>query len=472
VKDKVVQAMDRMVSPGAMFAAFATFMLLVAFTGGGSREDIQSLVILRPAAALFCAWALIMGRNTGFRKLFEAPLMFLIALALLMIIQLVPLPPSIWSALPGRQFYFDIAQNAGIPQPSRPLSLAPSETINALFSLLVPLAAILLFYQLDALNRNRALILVIFIALASIVWGMLQLTGTPNGPLYLYRITNADAPVGLFANRNHQAVLVTISMVALAWYAGTIRKKTALDQLKLVVAILSIPILFLMIFILGSRAGLILATISVFPIGFFLMNAGAFSGLRTKKSKGYLFGGILLVLAVFFILAIYFSRSDAFDRLTTGDNVSDLREQLLPVFVEMIKNYFPWGSGFGSFEHVYPMFETKELLRPNYLNQAHNDWVQFLIEAGLPGALLLLALTAWLMMRASRIFRWNRRQSERNTVILLFLSLAFFAVASIVDYPLRTPLNTAIAAIFFTYFASLTKRLEGSEKTVSKGTNL
>jgi hypothetical protein len=75
-------------------------------------------------------------------------------------------------------------------------------------------------------------------------------------------------------------------------------------------------------------------------------------------------------------------------------------------------------------------------------------------------------------MRASRIFRWNRRQSERNTVILLFLSLAFFAVASIVDYPLRTPLNTAIAAIFFTYFASLTKRLEGSEKTVSKGTNL
>ena len=65
-------------------------------------------------------------------------------------------------------------------------------------------------------------------------------------------------------------------------------------------------------------------------------------------------------------LSIYFSRSLAFDRLFERSNVEGLRGQLLPILTQMAGDYFPWGSGFGSFEHIYRIYEPQELLNPTY----------------------------------------------------------------------------------------------------------
>jgi hypothetical protein len=47
------------------FWALTAFLFLTFLTGGGSRDDIQSLVILRPAAVIFCCVG-IMSAPTGF----------------------------------------------------------------------------------------------------------------------------------------------------------------------------------------------------------------------------------------------------------------------------------------------------------------------------------------------------------------------------------------------------------------------
>src|SRR3546814_17788482 len=76
-----------------------------------------------------------MGRSTG-------PVFWLVlATMLLVLLQLVPLPPGLWTALPGREFLL----SAPLSQETwRPWSLTPSTTINAASSLIVPVVTLYL----------------------------------------------------------------------------------------------------------------------------------------------------------------------------------------------------------------------------------------------------------------------------------------------------------------------------------------
>src|SRR5690606_33859646 len=127
---------------------------------------------------------------------------------------------------------------------------------------------------------------------------------------------------------------------------------------------------------------------------------GQSSSRRLHKKKRFnsrqiiLFSGITLIV-ILAALSIYFSRSLAFDRLFGRADVEELRGQLVPILTKMISDYFPWGSGFGSFEYVYRIYEPQELLHPTYLNQAHNDWLQFPIEGGLLAVLIAAAALIW-----------------------------------------------------------------------------
>jgi O-antigen ligase len=114
---------------------------------------------------------------------------------------------------------------------------------------------------------------------------------------------------------------------------------------------------------------------------------------------------------------------------------------------EMIKAYWPLGTGMGSFEIVYRLHEPAELLSPQYMNHAHNDWLELILTGGLPAAALMgFAIVAW----GTKVLR-NERAGDADlfaplrragAAILLILSLA-----SISDYPLRTPFLLTLFAI-------------------------
>ncbi|CAN0569157.1 unnamed protein product, partial [Laminaria digitata] len=181
-KRKPGKITDRFSAPAARFYAFVAFFVIVFFTGGGSRDDIQSLLVLRPLAILFCAYALTVKAPEQWKgRMF--PLYIAGALLALMVLQLIPLPPSVWTALPGRQIFADIADIAGIEQPWRPLTLSPSKTLNSLFSLAVPIAAIMLYLNLDREYRRRAVPVLIVLCSISALWAIFQVIGPARGPL-------------------------------------------------------------------------------------------------------------------------------------------------------------------------------------------------------------------------------------------------------------------------------------------------
>lgn len=476
-KRKMGKIADKLSAPAVRFYAFVAFFVIVFFTGGGSRDDIQSLVVLRPIAIIFAAYALSVSDRRGWAgNLF--PVYILVALAGLMIVQLIPLPASMWTHLPQRQIYFDIGALAGIEQPWRPLSLSPSKTLNSLFSLLVPLATMLLYLNLERADQRKALVVILAMAYLSAVLAMLQLGGSANGPLYLYQITNNGQAVGLFANRNHQAVLLACTIVIAAWYAGAIRRSEKASTIKVSVALGSIFILLPLIFITGSRAGMALALPAFIIALLFVYDGRYFSDAPTKKnvrtrrpkgitrfifwrhysSKNLVAGAFILTLVSIVGAAFYASRTVAFDRLTQGDAQAELRLELLPVLSAMVGEYMPWGAGFGSFEHVYKIFEPLDLLKPEYLNQAHSDWFQVLIEGGVPVIGLFVLLLGWALMRGRRLFDRSVAKDRRKRIFLSTTIILFLAAASISDYPLRVPSMMAMLAVFLCMFSDATAR--------------
>ncbi|WP_417620893.1 O-antigen ligase family protein [Parasphingorhabdus sp.] len=436
---------DHLYSERGRFAAFTIFIFVVFFMGGGSRDDIESLVILRPVAVLFCAYALT-GINKDQLKRLGLPFALLVLLMMLMLAQLVPLPFSVWSQLPQREIYIEIAKVAEMGEFSRPLSLSPSKTWNSLFSLFVPLAAMLLF-AIQSAKYQRAIIFVLMGAgLVSAAFGFLQVVGPDDSIFFLYKVTNVGQPVGLFANQNHHALVLVCTLVMLGWFMSRLPFDDPSTKWKLLLSILSLMALIPLIFVAGSRAGLLLGAAALVTVFYLFSRSIAVAstplgGLHRIGSKGIhkVIWAVGAMGSIFMIaLAVVFSRSAALDQLVSQSPLEGLRAKLLPVLIDMSWAYFPFGSGFGSFERVYPQFEKMELLNPRYLNQAHNDWLQIVIEGGLPATILVLVLLIWLARKTALVVKNRARNSHAREVMALFIILACI-VASLVDYPMRVP---------------------------------
>ncbi|HEY0625325.1 MAG TPA: O-antigen ligase family protein [Allosphingosinicella sp.] len=432
-------------------ALLCAFLALALLTGGASRADAQSQILIRPLSVLFGAAAVFLLLPDQLRKI-RAPLTFLLALGGIMLLQLIPLPPSVWTALPGRAFYADIANVMGMEQPWRPLTLSPSGTWNGLVSLLPPLAALLLVAAVSSERSYIVLTALAGLAVLSALMGLAQVIGSPEGPLYLYRTTNNGSAVGFFANRNHQAALLACLFPMLALLASAPTDNPGLHRFRfwacIGVAILLVPL----ILVTGSRSGVVLAALGVATsLLFYQRPPRQARGPRRGQIVALLAAGSAVAAAI--AATLFLSRADAFYRLFDLKLAEDLRFRVFGSLTDMMREYFPFGTGFGSFEHAYRRIEPFEHLRLSYLNHAHNDLLELMIEGGLAGSLLLLAFLLWWAVKS--ISAWRAAPDRRirfarlGSVITLLLLLA-----SLVDYPLRTPFLMILFAIACAWLGS------------------
>lgn len=428
------------------FGLFAAFVILCFLAGGGARDDIASLIILRPAAIVLVAAMLVVPGPVDWRPV-RVPLILCLLFAALMAAQLVPLPPSVWQALPGRELFAEAAALSDQPQPWRPLSVAPDLTRNALAAMVVPVAGLLGFAALDGAGRRRILPVLAGAAVFSALLGFLQLATGPDSPLYFYRVTNEDSAVGLFANRNHNAALLAIAFPMLWLWASTGPERIRLRGTRTIVVAAASVLLVSAIVATRSRAGLGFCALgAVMGWALFVQQARLAGELRGGRWKAVL-AGILAIVLLLGALT-WLQPASSFDRLFGGEPAAELRALYFAPLVALAGQSLPWGTGFGTFDPVWRIQESQAMLDPQYLNHAHNDLIELAITGGLPALVLLAAALVWLGVAAWRALRpW--RTDERRALFARtgLAALAVLLLWSLVDYPLRTPSLALLAAI-------------------------
>ncbi|MFM6854953.1 MAG: O-antigen ligase family protein [Sphingopyxis sp.] len=448
------------------FAIFAAFFVAVFALGGGSRADILSVPVLRALAAAWLVIAL-MCAPVDARRDARWPLRGLALCAIIIALQLVPLPYALWSGLPGRAVVVESFAAAGLTQqPWMPLSLAPFAGWNSLLSLIVPAGALLCGAQLSRGHGVRQIGLLLAIICASAVLAIFQVIGPQHGPFYLYRITNADSAVGLFANRNHQALLLACGFPLIAaWVTlarGAEHRVRAIQWGGAIAAAALVPL----IIVTGSRGGLILGAMGLVcaallyrrPISDFHVRK---AGMPIKQQR--LIGA--LVIAAIVGLTLFTARTTAIDRIGQKTFSEEDRVQMVPTLLDMAADTLPLGAGAGSFVPLFKIYEPDALLSPNYYNHAHNDALEILIEFGVFGALFLVAIIGGWLVLGVRVVRAVRAQhrlagaapvekgrarGHDSAAILGMAGMGITAMClagSVLDYPLRVPSIAALAAL-------------------------
>jgi len=429
--------------PQLTFWVLSVLLVLAFLTGGSYRANAPLLFLLRPVAILALAYGLIALPRDRWQA-FYVPLGMGGLVTALTAIHLIPLPPAIWQALPGHGPVAALDKLAEIAPVWRPLSLVPSTTLNALFALSVPLAALVLAAGLDRQDHVRLLRLVLVMAGVSAILGLMQATGmrfnlyAPNGD------ERGIEATGLFANKNHQAVLLAATLPMLAVLARIERDARPRGKLIGILAACAALFILLLLIVTGSRAGLIIGLLSLVVTLFYgLAQIAPLARIEARRAFIIKVAIAIGAAGIVTVAAILTSRGLAFARMTSA--TADLRPRLWESILPIVPQYLPWGSGIGSYVEVYRAHEPIALLRDTYSNHAHNEYLEVALTAGIPGLLLIVGAGVMFAYAA-----WRNRQGSDVPALFARLGSAivlFLAAASLTDYPLRTPLMGVVFAI-------------------------
>ena len=144
---------------------------------------------------------------------------------------------------------------------------------------------------------------------------------------------------------------------------------------------------------------------------------------------------MLVALAIGLLLALQWMRLAQADLL---------RRDMALATLEMGGSLAPLGSGAGTFVEIFAQSGAPVLQRAEYINHAHNEFVQWWMEGGVPAMLVLvlgLGVVAWLGWRALRSGR------HHPVAATCWLAVIVALTHSWVDFPLRTLSLMSICAL-------------------------
>jgi hypothetical protein len=137
-------------------------------------------------------------------------------------------------------------------------------------------------------------------------------------------------------------------------------------------------------------------------------------------------------------------------RFTGKGLTDDLRWSIYSGTVQGIYEFFPIGSGFGTYPAVFRRFQPGDV--PEFVNHAHNDYLEWLFEGGLVAALVMLACLALYLLRWLRV--WPREQRCTPYCFMRIaagIGLLMMMLHGLVDFNLHIPAN----AVFFAFLAGV-----------------
>lgn len=420
-------------------ASLGFVLASLLFGGAGTGYPLLAFVLLIFAIATILLHARSVfdaGQSWQMRVALAAWGLMFVTVAL----ALVPVPWSWWTLSPGREVAVRIYRLLGWEGRWHALSLTPDGTRTMLLDLLPPLAGLLAIARAPLVYRRRLLRAVVLVACGSTALSALQIAGGPELAPVLYETAHRGFGVGLFVNRNHQAAFLLVALI-LTLIPGVIAPDRAgrpgLRRAGWSVVVAIWAFLALGLLATGSRTGMVLLPVAGLAGVLIAVPAGA-------DRRRWLAGGAIAGFGGFALSWTPLVQS-LLGRFSTV--AEDQRYDYWDNTLFALHEFWPLGSGPGSFTTIYPTVEPLDQVSSLTVNHAHSDVLELLLEGGLAFAGVMgivVAAIAWLV--AARVAR-DREADTPGTALAAASALALLLACSLVDYPLRMTALAVVAAM-------------------------
>ena len=405
----------------------AIFLLACLVLGGTSQDIVlPKFIVYLLSLVVIGRRILLISSNSLLNKL--KPVLFLcVAFFLLSASYAIPLPYAVWSSMPGRDVVVEGYKLAGLGEPWLPLSLTPEKTVFSLLDFFPPFAMILLvgtrqrYFELEFAFLILATFVIVSVALAG-----LQASQMFEG-LYIYDFTNKNAGVGFFSNANHFSIFLILCLPFMVFKLSIINKKAQARISKtqgiFVAAIFSIVC---GVSFSGSFAGFLMLG----PVVLILLYVWS---REYKIAKSHVFITVGAVL-VFMIPQILFSKNILTALTLSYENIGeDARHVMRATALEAARDFFPVGSGLGSFSDVYRLFED---FGEKTIPHAHNEYFELFVELGLLGVIWTIIVLAYIAKNVWKAF--TAKDGYNSLSRYMAVVLVTIIIHSSVDYGTRT----------------------------------
>ena len=322
----------------------------------------------------------------------------------------------------------------------------------------------LLFIGLtQTLNSRKRIELAIFVILITgcfeVLYGLTQTYSGSNHIWWFKNIGDPRAITGTYINRNHFAGLMEMCLVLAAGYAAALEgrrkrrdpisahkislrarisrylsgeqrfnKRTLLVFLGVV---MGIGLIFS-----ASRGGMLSGAGAMLCMGLF------FIFRKAHRRKGFI---ILFLFVIISVYALHIGVDYPIGRFNYFDESLEARNRYTRKTIDMFENYRITGVGVGNFQYAYPRYQAVEDTK-KFLRYAHNDWAQFLAEAGITGFCLLLAGIFYYVYRTIRFWRKRSDPFAICVGIVPLAAITALTIHSYSDFNLHIPANCLMLA--------------------------
>lgn len=422
----------------ALLCAAAALLILCFVCGGDSANANPGMMAAQMLALPLLIFGFIFSARRGSLRSARWAVLAALLIAFVPLLQLLPVPASLWTLPHGRVSLLQDLKAAGVTSIDMRWTLSPSATERDLYFLLPGLA---LFFCMLGLGRTawrRMLRVLVILCLANLVLAFAQVAAGQDSFLNPYP---AFAPVmaGIFANRNHQANLLAIGLMLVVvllldkWKQGGDGHRSVGAAGALVFVgvtfVLGLPLV-------GSRAGVIVAMVMLLVA---LLTSGLPDWQSVRRKPVFLLGALITLV----IFAAGVQAALAWMQVDVA--LEGSRHTLLNETLHIGGQHAPMGAGIGTFIPAFEQGASDAVPLNAYVNNAHNEYAQWWLEAGVAGIAVMLLSLAVLIGALIALLRQRPGSSTRVLGMAAMMGIGVIVLHSTVDYPLRTQ---ALMAVF------------------------
>lgn len=389
-------------------------------------------------------------------KNFRVPLSLLAVFTALSAMQVIPLPLWLLQYIsPEAAAIHDIAV-ASIEQSYavRGYATISIDPAQSTISLLKTLSYASLFtctlLLCSSIERIRITLLSItFIGVFQATYGTLEVL-LASGNSLIFSLPVSGVATGTFVYKNHYAnyLMLCLSM-GVGYLVSTLLLKTPTFQTnhklrniletllngKALVRI-ALAIMVIALVMSRSRMGNTAFFVSMSIVGLLSLF------LIKKRTKGLSFLIVSMFIIDMFILSAWFGLDKVKTRLEQTSLSQETRDEVIRDSLPILQDFAFTGSGMGSFYGIFPKYQGDDINL--FYDHAHNDYLQFAIEAGIPSTLLLFLLPILATICCIKSIKRRRNPVMKGTAFGCLTAIIGMAIHMSVDFPLQAPANTAL----------------------------